>query len=210
VTVDVGPSFASKRQEAAASMLDFTRSVPQVAQAAADLIARNMDWPGAQEIADRLKKMLPPGLADDGKGKQQLPPEAQAKMQHMGQMIDQLTQHLNEANHTLETKKLELESRERIEFAKMQTNAEIEMAKMGSAESMALLKHEIAEIGQRLQMVDFYQPIETQFQNSGQPQAAPGAPNMGQMPMQGMPGAPPPQAAPQDPTGGASPGQPLE
>nr|MBA3756529.1 hypothetical protein [Nitrosomonas sp.] len=52
VTVSTGPSFATKRQEAVESMLSLTASYPQVAQIAGDLMIKNMDWPGAQEIAE--------------------------------------------------------------------------------------------------------------------------------------------------------------
>jgi hypothetical protein len=39
--------------------------VPQAAGVAADLIARNMDWPGADEIAERLRRTLPPQVTGD-------------------------------------------------------------------------------------------------------------------------------------------------
>ncbi len=63
VAVDTGPGYATQRMEAADSMMAFARNVPEAAPVIADLIARNMDWPGAEEIADRLKKTLPPGIA---------------------------------------------------------------------------------------------------------------------------------------------------
>ena len=60
VRVKIGPSYATRRAEAADSMLQFIQAVPQAASIAGDLVARNMDWPGADEIAERLKRMLPP------------------------------------------------------------------------------------------------------------------------------------------------------
>lgn len=64
VRVSVGPSYATKRMEAADTMMQFIQSVPGAAQLAGDLIARNMDWPGSDEIADRLAKTLPPGIKE--------------------------------------------------------------------------------------------------------------------------------------------------
>lgn len=196
VTVSTGPSYETKRQEAAASMIEFVRALPQQAAAISDLIAKAQDWPWAQEISERFHKMLPPEIANDQKG-QKIPPQAQAQMQQMSQMIEQLTQNLNDANQKIETKTLELESRERIEFAKLQTNIELEMAKMGSVESLALLKHEIEQINRRLDLVRIDEPIEEDFENGGagpdgaamppveQPltgeQTAPGS-SMGEMP----------------------------
>jgi hypothetical protein len=68
VRVKIGPSYATRRAEAADSMLQFIQAVPQAASVAGDLITRNMDWPGADEIADRLKRMLPPQVTGETPG----------------------------------------------------------------------------------------------------------------------------------------------
>ncbi len=65
VRVKTGPSYATRRAEAADAMLQFIQVVPQAATVAADLVARNMDWPGADEIADRLKRTLPPQITGE-------------------------------------------------------------------------------------------------------------------------------------------------
>jgi hypothetical protein len=67
VTVRSGPSFSSRRDEAAQAMLEFMRVYPPAAGAIGDLVADAMDWPGAKEIAARLKAMMPPGLAEKAK-----------------------------------------------------------------------------------------------------------------------------------------------
>lgn len=64
VRVAVGPNYATKRQETAESMMQFIQAFPPAAQVAGDLIAKSMDWPDADKIAERLKKMLPPGMAE--------------------------------------------------------------------------------------------------------------------------------------------------
>lgn len=63
--VTVGPTYQSKREESAAGMMDFLRAIPQAAPVVADLVAGMQDWPEADRVADRLKKQLPPGLAED-------------------------------------------------------------------------------------------------------------------------------------------------
>lgn len=62
VEVSAGPGFSTRRLEAAESMMAFVQAVPQAGAVIADLIARNMDWPGAEAIAERLRRTLPPGL----------------------------------------------------------------------------------------------------------------------------------------------------
>jgi len=97
VTVAVGPSYATKRQEAAESMMAFVQADPQVLQIAGDLIVKNMDWPGADEIAKRMKLMLPPQIQQAEKAESEEKPQIDPQMeQQMNQMADQM-QHMSEA-----------------------------------------------------------------------------------------------------------------
>lgn len=66
IVVSVGPSYATKRLEAADSMMQFVQAVPAAGAVAADLIAKSMDWPDADTIAKRLRKMLPPDIDEEG------------------------------------------------------------------------------------------------------------------------------------------------
>lgn len=159
---EAGPSFATKRQDAAQSMLEMSKANPQLMQIAGDLMVKNMDWPGSTELADRLKKTLPPGLADqDDKNKKPLPPEVQAQMQQMSQMIENLTHTLDEQSEVIKAKRMEIESRERIEMKKLEVEVELKMAEMGSKESLAVLQHEIAQISQRLDLLNISAPIDS-------------------------------------------------
>ena len=57
-----GPSYVSKRAEAAEAMLNMVNAAPQALGIALDKIIENQDWPGAAEIAARLRTQLPPGV----------------------------------------------------------------------------------------------------------------------------------------------------
>ena len=57
LVVQSGPSFGTRRQEAAEQMVSLIQSFPAAAPVLADLMAKSFDWPGAQEIADRLKTL---------------------------------------------------------------------------------------------------------------------------------------------------------
>ncbi len=88
VVITTGPSYLTKRQEAVEAMANILQTSPQLWQVAGDLFIKNMDWPGAQEMAARFKKIIDPKvLAEDDK-----PPELQAAEQ----MIEALTQQLNQ------------------------------------------------------------------------------------------------------------------
>lgn len=183
VAVDVGPSFATKRQEALTSMIDLTKTYPQIMGVAGDLLVKNMDWQGAQEISERLKKTLPPGVADDDKNKQQVPPEMQAQMQQMGGMIDQLTQKLNEANEQIKTKSIEIESRERIAFAQMEVDLKKELFKSQAQASTLILEQEIAQINQRLGLLDVNEDFDSQYENENEQMPDQQEPEMNQQQM---------------------------
>jgi hypothetical protein len=114
VTVNVGPSFASKRAEAAESMIEMTRVAPDLLKVAGDVIVRNMDWPGAQEIADRIKRSMPPELVGDDE-ELQIPPKVQAMIQQVQQAeqaIQQQGQMLQEKAQELASKDQQLQSTE--------------------------------------------------------------------------------------------------
>ncbi len=65
VTVAVGPSYTTRRMESADAMMEISRGNPDFLTKFGDIIFRSQDWPGAEQIAERFKKMLPPGLAQN-------------------------------------------------------------------------------------------------------------------------------------------------
>lgn len=172
VTIDSGPSFATRRQEAISSIIELLKVYPQGAQVVGDLLAKNMDWPGASEIAERLRKIMPPGIAEEKENPAPIPPEIQAQVSQMNQMIEQLTNELNSKTQIIETKTVELESKERIEMAKLQAQIEIKLAELGSVEAMAMLKQEVAQIERRLDLLKQSEPIESEIMEGPGPQMA--------------------------------------
>ena len=59
LVVETGPSYTTQRQEAADQMMELIRVYPDAAPVIGDLLVKNLDWPGADEIAERLKALLP-------------------------------------------------------------------------------------------------------------------------------------------------------
>lgn len=92
VRISTGPNYSTQRQEAAESMTEFVRVFPQAAPLIGDLIAKNMDWPGADQIADRLKAMLPPGMADSEDGQDPMVAQLQQQLQMMQQQLEGIQQ----------------------------------------------------------------------------------------------------------------------
>lgn len=91
VVVDIGPSFATQREEAAESMLEVLRIFPQAAQVTGDLLAQNFDWPNADEISKRLKLLLPPEiLADENPAVKQALMQKDQQIQMLSQQMQML------------------------------------------------------------------------------------------------------------------------
>ena len=62
VAVSTGPSYATRRQEAAESILAFLTAFPNAGPYIADLVPAMMDWPMADKVAERMKRALPAGV----------------------------------------------------------------------------------------------------------------------------------------------------
>ena len=135
VTVSVGPNIQSRRQEAVEAMTALMQAFPPAAPVISDIMAENMDWPGAPVIAKRLRKLVPPDVLEDGPPS--VPPQVQQKMAQMEQMVTELQAQLQEAGQIIQTKRVENETRERIAALQEQTKlalAEMELMKAQTAE----------------------------------------------------------------------------
>ena len=86
IRINVGPSYQTQRQEAADSMLDFIRAVPNAGQITGDLVAEAQDWPNADEFAERLRKALPPELIKNDDDEPPQPDPIQQQAMQMEQM----------------------------------------------------------------------------------------------------------------------------
>ena len=101
VVVTTGPGYATKRQEALEAMAQLLQGNPQLWQVAGDLFVKNMDWPGAQEMAKRFAKTIDPKLMQDG----DKPPElqqAEMQIQAMGQEMEQMFQMIQNVGKSIE------------------------------------------------------------------------------------------------------------
>ena len=124
VTVTTGPSYATKRIESAQSMMDFARALPNAAALIMDLIAKNQDWPGAEEMATRLAKAIPPQfLTPDQKD---VPPQVQALMQAMDTQIKQLGMERQQLIAALTEK----QSERALEMTKIQNDFDAKLLKI--------------------------------------------------------------------------------
>ena len=91
VYMDTGPGYQSKRQEAVEAMVPLLQANPELFQAAGDLVFRNMDFPGADVIADRLAAMNPMAQIDE---KADIPPQVQMQLMASQKQVADLQQQI--------------------------------------------------------------------------------------------------------------------
>lgn len=62
LTVEAGPLFTTRREEAVAALTELVRAFPQAAPVVGDLLVKMMDFPNADEIARRLQSLTGVGV----------------------------------------------------------------------------------------------------------------------------------------------------
>jgi len=154
VRLKIGPTFKNQQEKTESQLLELARVYPPLMQIAGDVVFDNLNFNGADKIAERLRRSMPPGLADDGADKK--PAEVLAQQnQQQSQMIDQLSAALSKANDDIRGKRIEAESNERIEIMKIEssdrqaaldsdTRIQIERMKIAAADSSITAQENIA------------------------------------------------------------------
>ena len=103
VAVSTGPSYNTKRQDAFESMAQMTQANPNLWGVIGDLLVKNMDWPGADEMAKRMRATIPPEiLQDDENGESDPQMQMQQMQQQMQQMQEQHQQLQEQAQQLAE------------------------------------------------------------------------------------------------------------
>ena len=169
VVMDTGPGYNSKRQEAVTAMMSLFQADPALVQVAGDLLVRNMDFPGADIIADRLAINNPLAQIDD---MADIPPAIQMKLkqdqatiQQMQQQVQQLQmfikqrQDIEGVKQEAETKRelmrqttkahdteMRVETQAQDTVLKTRTQIEVEELKAQVALLLARMNHEQAKL----------------------------------------------------------------
>lgn len=143
VTVTVGPSFATQRQEATELYTQLGQAVPQLWAVAGDLIMKSMDLPYSDQMAERMKALLPPQIQQTLSEGKPVPPEVQQAMQQVDQAMQVVQQHgqlVQAAQQELQQEKAEADK------AKAEVQTLIANLKTEEARFEAKVAQKIAQI----------------------------------------------------------------
>jgi uncharacterized protein YaaN involved in tellurite resistance len=102
VEADIMPQYATQRQEAANAFSQIMAQNPEAFQIVGDFWAQNSDFPGADKLAERLRRGLPPQF------KSGPDPQVQQMQQAAQQMHQQAQQMLQQADAEIASLKAQI------------------------------------------------------------------------------------------------------
>lgn len=94
VQADVGPDYGTQREEAFNALSQIIMQNPDLVKVAGDLLMKSADFPLADELAERLERMVPPELKGEGPNPQVV--QLQQQMQAMQQLLASMGERLKE------------------------------------------------------------------------------------------------------------------
>jgi len=157
VALSTGTSYSTRRVEAAQAMMDAIQVWPNLMSIAGDLVAKAQDWPGAEKLAARLKKTIPPQYLEEGEeGAVGVTPEQMQEMQMAIQQLQAENQELKtdrsidmgkleQAKYDGETQRIRALSDNEVDGQKLQMDA-IDMILKGSKDvDLIDIQHEALE-----------------------------------------------------------------
>lgn len=171
VTVSTGPSYSAKRQEAVDTQTQIISAAPELMQVMGDILFSNMDAPGADKIAERLKTLLPPEIKqlEDAKA-QNIDPktiEAMAQVEQAAAAIEERSQQLLMMEQEIQKQAQEVSAdKTELDAATKNLNSEMKILNAKVQEQKANLEL----IGYKLvqQLEDVTDPIVQQLSQQTQ------------------------------------------
>ncbi|MFW2056281.1 portal protein p19 [Acinetobacter haemolyticus] len=165
IRMSTGPSFISQRQENKQALTQLLQFVPQIGQAAPDLLLKAFDDGNMlEDIVERIKKSLDPALTQEGDGD----PQMQAVLQQYQQQMQQLQAALQEAMAQADDKEAERQAKFAIEQLKAETTIQVAQINNVAKAELEELKGAINMILQNMQPPQEW--LDTDMQNQPPPE----------------------------------------
>lgn len=179
VVAEIGPSYATKRDESAEGMMAFAQAAPELVPRYADLLVQAQDWPKADEIANRVR---PPDVPPPGE-ESPIPPVAQQQIAQLQGQLQQLDAEKQMLIQIIQGKQVEAASKERMQSQqiasderiaaeKNQTTLVSKAAEVDSADSIALLMMEFKNLEVRMKEIQAKQALDAKLEHIQEANAA--------------------------------------
>jgi hypothetical protein len=164
VVIKAGPAYDTLREEAADSMVEFGKSWPKLMDVAGDKVIRSMNWPGADEIAARIAKTIPPELRDDEGSDDNAQanviqtPQGPIPVDQVPQMLEQMNAQMQQMGQALQEAqsgiaKAQVDAQSKVKQAQIDAEAKIKVAEINavSASDVAELNGLIKLLVEKMQ-----------------------------------------------------------
>lgn len=148
VRVVTGPNYATQRQQAAEFYQNVMQTNLELMPVIGDLAFEHMDFPGAQQIASRLRKTMDPKLLEDSDDFDPALMAAQEQNQQLQQAIQAMQGEMQTLQKQLEDKKAEIEVKmiaEQNDASADQAKTQLELQKMQLEEQKIIAEYKIKE-----------------------------------------------------------------
>lgn len=178
VEADVGPAFATRRQEAFNAMSQILQQNQELAKIAGDILFKNADFPGADELVERIKRTIPPAILGQG-----IPPaeeQLQQQVQQLHTALGQAMQRIQEQHDALQAKETRTDDVHALDSYRAETDR-LKVVGATDPDAMRMVFRKL--------MLEMMQTPANPVQDV--------QPAMGQMPPQGAPLPPQPPMPPQ-------------
>lgn len=150
ISVEIGASFKTRLQEADESTTRMVEADPTLLTIIGDLVFRNKDFPGKDEIADRMEQMIRSQHPELFKTSEDGPEQIAQKAKALEAQVKQLDQQLQQAMQALQTDQAKHQAQVQIEQLKAEASKIIEQGKaemqLRIAEMNNAAKIEVARI----------------------------------------------------------------
>ncbi len=157
LVVSTQASYESARAEEHERLVQIVEAQPDLMMIVGDQIFRTSDFPGSEDIADRMEKyikMKNPGIIQEKGDQKHLPPEVQQQFVQLQQKLQTTEQFAQSLHEKLETKQPELDNQVKLKEMQLQfdreklavdntTKVAVEEIKLGIQSDLELLHHEI-------------------------------------------------------------------
>lgn len=161
VTIGVGPAYSTARQEATDALIELGKNWPKLMDVAGDKVVGNMDFHGSEDVAERIKRTIPPQILGEDEQDEDAPvvmtprgpipvEQAALMLEEMNAQIQEMGAALQKAQQGIPKAQIDAEKAIRIaeiDYAKSQSAAQINAAsKAYDSEISYLSAMDVAEL----------------------------------------------------------------
>ena len=150
--VTMGRAYGSKRSESFDTIAQVVQTSPNMFPMVADIMFRNSDMAGADELAERFHKMLPPNLQNDHDNP--LPPQAQAAVAQAHGQMQAMQGELQKLQFEKAAKVVEQQGKVQQIQLQHQSDVELEKLKLENSLTVAEVNTKAQNVSERLAFVE--------------------------------------------------------